>query len=179
MRKWVARNLERGVRPNLRKEQFSHAWVRAIASVAGFSVSQPSVDDDSIDIAFAENSLGGTHRAPRIEAQLKCTSEAVVKNDSMQFQLKIKNYNDLRSDAVMVPRILIVIRVPENLDESLRQSHDELVLKYCGHWLSLRGFAPSENDTGVTVQVPLMNKFDVRILQNMMRSVAESGKIIC
>lgn len=35
---------------NQQKELFSEAYVRAVAAVGGFSVSQPEVDDDSIDL---------------------------------------------------------------------------------------------------------------------------------
>jgi len=38
---------------NQRKEQFSNAYVRAVASVAGFTLAKPEVDDDSIDLMNA------------------------------------------------------------------------------------------------------------------------------
>ena len=41
-----------------RKEQFSIAYVRAIASVAGFSVSTPGVDDDSVGRRFRPDRRG-------------------------------------------------------------------------------------------------------------------------
>jgi hypothetical protein len=54
-----------------RKEQFSRAYVHAVASVAGFSLASPVVDDDSVDVIFCSRGKGGTLRAPRLEAQLK------------------------------------------------------------------------------------------------------------
>ncbi len=162
---------------NFCMEQFSRAWVHAVASVAGFSIFQPSVDDDSIDIGFAKKGAGGTYRSPRIEAQLKCTSGALAKGDSIKFPLKLKNYNDLRSPNVLVPRVLIVIRVPENLDESFEQTDDSLTLKHCGHWVSLRGFPVPKNDTTETVHIPLKNKFDVQALKKMMSSIEKNGFI--
>jgi len=161
----------------LRMEQFSRAWVHAIASVAGFSVYQPSVDDDSIDMGFAKKGGGNTCRAPRIEAQLKCTGGSVVKSDSITFPLKIKNYNDLRLPNLLVPRILILIQVPKDLDESVRQADDELTLRHCGRWVCLRGFPPTKNDSTETIHIPSKNIFDMQALRNMMNSVEESGLI--
>lgn len=85
-----------------------------------------------------------------------------------------------KSDLVIIPRILIVIRIPDSLDESLLQADDKLVLKHCGHWISLKGRPPlSGKGEYEMVKIPLKNKFDVNALQNMMRSVAENGKLIC
>lgn len=36
-----------------RKEQFSRAYVLAVAAAAGYAWYQPSVDDDSIDLGLA------------------------------------------------------------------------------------------------------------------------------
>ena len=54
-----------------RKEQFSQAYVRAVASVAGFSVTVPTVDDDSVNAVLAGRSVDGIPCRPRIELQLK------------------------------------------------------------------------------------------------------------
>lgn len=54
---------------NKRKEEFGIAYVQAIASVAGYSISRPLVDDDSIDIQFLSNSSNAYTRSPRLEAQ--------------------------------------------------------------------------------------------------------------
>lgn len=34
------------------KEQFSYAYVRAVAAVAQIAVTPPTVDDDSVDLIF-------------------------------------------------------------------------------------------------------------------------------
>ena len=49
------------------KEQFSKAFVHAVATIAGYGTYQPAVDDDSIDLGIAAR--GGLHttRRPRLE----------------------------------------------------------------------------------------------------------------
>jgi hypothetical protein len=38
---------------NQQKEQFSYAYVRAVASVAGYGVHRPEPDDDSVDLVVS------------------------------------------------------------------------------------------------------------------------------
>ncbi len=65
---------------NQMKEQFSHAYVKAVAAVAGFAWYKPSVDDDSIDLGLAQRGGGGTTRSPRLEIQLKCHAMATPRH---------------------------------------------------------------------------------------------------
>jgi hypothetical protein len=64
-----------------RKEQFSFTYVRAVATVAGNSVSETPVDDDSIDLAIAGRVADGIPRPPRIELQVKCTSSKTINGE--------------------------------------------------------------------------------------------------
>jgi len=48
------------------QEQFSRAYVHAIASVAGFTIYTPQVDDDSVDLGIAQTGGRGTIRSPRL-----------------------------------------------------------------------------------------------------------------
>src|SRR5579872_6244092 len=92
-----------------RKEEFSYAYVHAIASVAGYGTSRPVVDDDSIDIQFLSSSKNNYTRSPRLEAQLKASAQDLVKDEYIHYPLEIKNYNDLRDSNVLVPRLLICV----------------------------------------------------------------------
>lgn len=160
---------------NLAKEQFSHSFVSAIASIAKFATYKPSVDDDSIDIGFCMKGGGGTIRSPRLEAQLKCTSADVLKNDCLHFPLLKKNYDELRIENVHIPRILIVVLVPENIQECIQHSEEEaLILKRCGYWISLRGFSESKNQNSVTLNIPRKNIFSVDSLRSIMTKVGNA-----
>ena len=122
-----------------RKEQFSHAYVRAVASVAGYATYKPDVDGDSVDLGIADRGLIGQMFLPRLEFQLKCTSVAAVADKYLAFPLKRKNYDDLRVEDAIVPHLLVVVRVPEEELAWLAQAEDEMILRRCGYWLSLRG----------------------------------------
>lgn len=76
------------------QEQFSKAYVQAVAAVAGFTHYKPEVDDDSIDAGLAARRLK-LSTAPRIEMQLKCTGGEKLAGSELVFDLSVKNYNDL------------------------------------------------------------------------------------
>ena len=44
--------------------------------------------------------------------------------------------------------------LPSDADKWLSHSEDELILRRCAYWVSLRGAPPTDNDTGVTVKIP-------------------------
>jgi hypothetical protein len=74
-----------------------------------------------------------------------------------------------------VPRILVVVRVPEKLDDWLLQSEQELSLRHCGYWMSLRGMPDSTNETSVTVHVPRSQVFSVTALRDLMTRIGEEN----
>lgn len=153
------------------KEQFSFAYVRAVAATARIAVSEPAVDDDSIDLLFQQRGGGGAMRSPRVDAQVKCTEAAAVHTAHIAYPLKLKNYDELRPTNVYVPRILIVVLVPDDLGDWLNHTEQELAMRRCGYWLSLRGEPATANTTNVTVHLPRTNQFTVAQLQAMMQRI--------
>ena len=74
-----------------RQEQFSNAFIEAVAAVAGCSAAQNSVDNDSIDWTLSNR----LPRRPNLDIQLKCTGNAGGPQENIRFPLLIKNYRDL------------------------------------------------------------------------------------
>lgn len=151
---------------NAMKERFSFAYIEAVASRAGYQLSEPRVDRDSVDGILSGNF--GTR--PRIEFQAKATSQEILKNDHLSFPLPVNNYEDLRADT-RVPRILIVLRMPHDISEWLNQTGDELCMRYCAYWLSLEGLPAASNTSTVSVHVPLANMFNSEQLSDLMDKV--------
>ena len=156
---------------NQQKEQFSLAYVYAVAAVAGFSTYRPSVDDDSIDLGIAARGGSGNLKSPRLEIQLKSTARDAGMGATVAFSLKRKNYDDLIAD-VLVPRILVVVTLPsDDCGDWLEHRPTDLVLRRCGFWLSLAGSAPSSNEATVTVNLPRTQHFSPNALTNIMARV--------
>jgi hypothetical protein len=164
---------------NQQKEQFSYAYIYAVASTPGYSfqIAAKPLDFDGIDIILAGGSGGGIIRYPRLELQVKCTSLDLVSNDIIRYPLPLKNYNELRVENVQTPRILAIVVVPDNPDNWLTQSRQELCLRYCGYWVSLRGQPPTQNQTSVTISIPQQNIFNVEDLKTLMQRI-EAGEIL-
>lgn len=161
---------------NRQKEEFGMAYVQAIASVAGYSVSRPSVDDQSIDIQFKSNSNNNYRSFPSFEAQLKCTAQDLMQEDAIHLSLKLKNYNDLRSPNVLIPRILVCVILPSHDPSSwLAHSEEELSLMKCAYWVSLRDFPSTVNSHTVTIQIPKSQIFNVSSLKELMENVGKGS----
>lgn len=158
-----------------RKEQFSIAYLHAIASVAGYRTAEPNVDDDSIDWCVKARGIYGRRRSPQLDLQLKCTERLPNKNGSFGFPLSEKNYSDLRGDDVHVPRILVVVFVPDDIDSWLDQSEERLLMKHCAYWVSLRDAPETSNLKRVTVRLPRTNLFTVSALGSMMQRIGDGG----
>ncbi|HKX29568.1 MAG TPA: DUF4365 domain-containing protein [Blastocatellia bacterium] len=154
-----------------RKEQFSRAYIHAVASVAGYALYKPEVDDDSVDCGIAARGGQGTFRSPRLELQLKASSRDIIREDRIAFPLEIKNYNDLRVENVLVPRILVVVIVPEDINYWLIQNENEMCLKHCGYWMSLSGMKETRNKGTITVSLPRDRQFTAETLQKIMECI--------
>jgi hypothetical protein len=156
---------------NQRKEQFSRAYVHAVASVAGYALYEPYVDDDSIDVGIAMRGNGGAIFSPRVELQLKSSSRNIIKKDRIVYPLGLKNYNDLRVENVLVPRILVVVIVPKDIDYWLAQTEEEMCFKHCGYWHSLSGMGEPKSTTTVNVSLPREQQFTVEALRSIMERI--------
>lgn len=157
---------------NKQKARFSEAFVRAIAAVAGFGVTKPDIDDDSIDLIFEGHPDQGLWTSPRLEAQLKCTARTTdtAKADTIPFPLPQKNYLDLSRDAYL-PRILIVVFVPQRVHDWLEQDSTSLLLRHNALWLSLKGKPANKNTTSTTVKIPSTQQFTVKALTAIMNKI--------
>ncbi len=157
----------------LQKEQFSKAFVHAISTVAGYKAATPTeIDDDSVDYMVSATGGNGTIRSPKLEMQLKCTAVPSLLDDGLHFPLEIKNYNDLIPVNLQVPRILVVVIVPASVSEWILQSEDELSMRKCAYWISLRGFPVSGNETNQTVILPNDQLMTVEALTSIMNRIA-------
>ena len=151
-----------------RKEMLSIAYVRAVAAQAGYAVSPGHCPDrDSVDLTVH---AGGTMH-PSIDLQLKATTMlSHPQNGHFPFPLRIKNYDDLR-DRTLVPRLLVVLRLPEDERDWLEVTPERLALRRCAYWMTLRGLGETTNAETITVYIPETNIFDTHQLSRLIEEV--------
>ncbi len=152
------------------KEELNLAYVLSVAASKKFATEFTRIDSDSVDATIRYNgklTADSILYSPEIKIQLKATSGANIVNNEIVFPLPIKNYNDLRLPSTC-PRLLIIMCLPENSEDWLRHSDNELIIKKCCHYLNLNGYPDTDNTTTVTVRVPLTNVFSPDSIYDLM-----------
>ena len=152
-----------------REEELSRAYVHAVAARAGYTTVPPGIDRDGIDLGIR---AGGPMR-PGLDLQLKATVNlGEARDEHYHFPLPAKNYELLRIDT-MAPRLLVVLDLPRAEELWLTITPENLVMRRCAYWLSLRGLEERENVSSVTVRIPVANVFNVENLRSLMEQARE------
>jgi hypothetical protein len=154
------------------QEQFSKAFVLAVAALAGCSAAEPAPDVDDIDWTL---SCRLAPRRPKLDLQVKSWTHDAGTPDAVHYPLKRKSYDGLILTNLLTPRVLVLVLVPPHPETWLSVSPEQLVLRRCAFWCSLAGMPDSENESSVTVQVPRANLFDVAAVTRLMRAINEGG----
>lgn len=156
-----------------KQEAFSRAYIRAVSAVAGCAVSVPEPDHDKLDFTIYSRHRGTVKTKPKVDIQAKCQLKpAGTLADPIPYVLDLETYDNLRDPMVSDPRILVLVIVPQDENEWLEQSEEEMSLKHCGYWLSLKGAAESTNSTSQTVYIPKQNILSPDCLTEMMQKIS-------
>lgn len=157
---------------NQQKEQFRNAFVQAIASAAGLTISAQEPDVESVDFT-----LGRPDKAsPRLDLQLKCSASTEVRDGVIPFSIPVKNYDELRHGDRMVPCILVVVLVPDPPSEWLELNDEQMLLRHCAYWKSLEGAASVDAAENTTVYVPVEQQFSVEAVHRLLDVIADGGR---
>nr|WP_246386334.1 DUF4365 domain-containing protein [Armatimonas rosea] len=150
------------------QEQFSYAYLRAVAAAAGFQVTKPEMDFCKIDLEISAIDEHLHDALPKLTLQVKCDSDFKFQNNALVYSLDIDTYQRLRSNRTLHPRILVVVTVPRDQGAWVSQTEDELIMRHCAYWKSLEGEPASTNTTAQTVYLPRAQIFDVASLSYLM-----------
>lgn len=153
------------------QEQFSFAYITAVASQARIQVELRRLDDDGIDGILI--STEGTE--PRIEFQAKSTYSNVERADRISYPLDVSAYNRLVKETT-TPRILIVMIVPSCPTKWIDQDQERLVTYRCAYWAILRGQSPTTNKQKKTISVPKTQIFSPEELRYLIKR-ADAGDL--
>lgn len=163
------------------ESELSYAYLHAVASKVGAScnIANRALDGNGIDAAITGWGpfLGGGYlEEVTFHVQLKATISIPVEQDGhlSYFLSETRRYDDLRADTVSVPRILVVMFLPADVDNWLTISPNELILKKCAYWTSLRGAAISTNKTGETVYLPKAQILDTNNLTDIFTRLSRN-----
>ncbi|TAJ78856.1 MAG: DUF4365 domain-containing protein [Gallionellaceae bacterium] len=131
--------------PNIESE-LSYAYLHAVASKAGMACNAGGRHEDNNGIdatltAWGPFNGGGYLTEVDIKVQLKATIDVPADNGAKlsYFLSGVSRYNDLRTETVNAARILVVLFLPADAQNWLSHSEEELALRKCAYWQSLRG----------------------------------------
>ncbi len=163
------------------ESELSYAYLHAVASKAGVSceVAGRHEDNAGVDarlVAWGPFPNGGWRNEVDLKIQLKATViQPVTVKDSLSYSLSgIPRYDDLRSEALATPRILVVLFLPEHANSWVTHTDDGLSLHKCAYWVSLRGAKPSSNKTAQTVYLPKVQRFDSDGLTSLLAALSRN-----
>lgn len=163
---------------NRQKEQFSIAWIQALAAVCQLKIFRCDVDDESIDLTLGRVGGNGTIKSPRLDLQLKCSGQELLMDDGVHLVLKRKNYDDLRASDVMIPRVLVVLLVPEAVAGwCINEPEQSLTLHRNAWWLSLLGADDRAGVESPTVTLPRGNVLGPEALTAMVDKVGRGESL--
>ena len=142
------------------ESELSYAYLHAVASRAAISchVAGRHEDNNGVDArlrAHVRSAAPGDLMEVDFDVQLKATiAQPKESGGAYKYSLRgARRYNDLREAGLTTPRILIVLFLPKDAQEWLTHTPEQLVLRRCAYWVSLRG-APGITTDSVIVKLP-------------------------
>ncbi len=156
---------------NHRQEALCRAYVQAVAALAGATSSKPE-PDYGIDLSLREIAVRDRRyhdTSVQIDLQLRGTTRANRTDTTLNYDLDMDTYNDLRIVSAGCPRLLVVLVLPKEEEHWLSQSPNELSIRHCAYWLSLEGAPPLAARRSIRVTIPLANRFTSETVRTLLR----------
>lgn len=160
---------------NHRQEALSKTYVRAIAAQAGLICVEPELDY-GIDLALRSiERKNNRYRdtGVQLDIQLKSSTRTKSTDAEVVYDLEVAAYNDLCDANTPCPRILVLLALPDDESQWLKEGPQELCLRQCAWWLSLKGSAVSSASSTVRIAIPVSNVFSVAAVTAIMQRLRE------
>lgn len=158
-------------------EQYSVAFVHALATRARCKLEHLKVDDEQVDVSIRQHASHLRFHRTQFDVQLKCTAQDAIKSDGVHFSLKRHQLLGLREPAYL-QKALVVLVVDEEFDDWMAFSPAELIMRGQAFWMSCEDLPDIDDGAGSkTVVLPLANSFNVDQLLDMLKRVGDGGKL--
>jgi hypothetical protein len=162
---------------NHRQEALCRAYVQAIAALAGVGTSVP-LPDYGVDLSLRNiEQRGSRHFDGRLQLdlQLRSTTRAGLTATEVRYDVDVQTYAFLRALSPICC-LLVVLVLPENEDDWLTQSPQELVLRHCAYWYSLRGEPERSATSSVRVVIPRSQVFSPQAIRNLFTRLSQGAE---
>jgi hypothetical protein len=160
-----------------RMQALSLAYARAIAAKAGANVSNRE-NDYGIDMSFTKivkrnNRYTDTCSIP-VHTQVKASTLWGVQEDTIFYDLEVKNYNDLVNSSICV---LILLCLPPYFDEWLYQDEDCLRIHKCCYYWRPSDHVETTNNRKKRIFISKSQIFSTEALTELMNEVQLGVKL--
>lgn len=150
--------------PEQRSEEISKAYVHAVAAACGFTVGEWSQDHERLDTTLC----GPGSRKPKIDLQVKATTQSrLVRTNHISWPLTRAHHDGMIDSWVANPHYLVLLLLPDEADESVAHSVEQLIIRKCAYWTRMTG-RPAATVDNPTVQIPLEQVFSPAALVEAM-----------
>ena len=156
-----------------RQESLSRTYIQAVAARCGMSCSFREFDY-GIDVTLHEITRRNNRYVEtgfNLDIQAKSTVNAHFEGEHVRYDMEVKTYEDLRDPAVGTPRILVMLALPTHENNWTEMTEEQLLIRKCAYWMSLRGLGETMNEETIRVSIPRANAFNVESLQTLMHRV--------
>jgi hypothetical protein len=162
---------------NHRQEALCRAYVHAVAALAGVGTSVP-MPDYGVDLSLRNiEQRGARHLDGRLQLdlQLRSTTRANVTDTHVGYDLDVQTYEFLR-ELSQIRCLLVVLLLPEDEALWVSQSLEELVVRHCACWHSLRGAGPTTATSSIRVAISRSQVFSAQALRGIMNRLSQGGE---
>lgn len=167
--------IQRGMATRLSnlKEEIQRGAINAIAAAAGCNTMVPAVDEgDDVILSYQ---AAGSEEMKMLGLQLKATSARDrwnAEHTEITALLSRQRYDKYRSTAVTFPKIIVIMDLPESIDDWVDISTDRMGLGK-NYWVSIAGFPERNNAGRIAVRASVDNVFDDAALCGIMSGLME------
>lgn len=156
------------------QRKISEAYIRAIVAKAGYDITIPGEFDSGEDfeiIPIEQNrgKLGKRLKPLHIQLKSSYDYETNIENNCINYDLDVKNYNQLVESDRYLPFILVLYCMPKTDEDWLSVSSEGTMLKYCGYWTWLSGEPISNNLSTKRISISLKRIFNEESLKEIIK----------
>ncbi|MFD1547140.1 DUF4365 domain-containing protein [Nonomuraea guangzhouensis] len=145
------------------KEQFSRAYVLAVATRGGYTLADWNVDKDGVDVTLRWKGL-------MVDFQLKCTQSPRAAKGDYVFDLDLATYNKLRDPERSAPGYLALAVVPKTLDKWLLHEPERLLMSCHTYWAKLQDEPPPTASKTTAIHLPRCQTLTINSLERMFEA---------
>jgi Domain of unknown function (DUF4365) len=160
-------------------DELATAYVQAVAAVAGATIAVSSRDygvDGTLNQIESRRHVQGTQFIPSgfpVDFQLKGTTVAAIREDRIQYDLKVRNYDLIVGRATLgTPYYLFLVCFNGAPESWFALQPNELILKASAFWWTEAGPKTSNSST-VRLLIPPENHLTPDAIEDMLRASKE------